>query len=343
MNCKSQLLQPLVSICIPTYNAAKYIVETLESISRQTYKNIEIIVGDNASSDDTERLVDDFKKTSGLEIIYYKNENNLGYSGNCNKLIKQAKGEFVAIYHSDDIYHDRIVEHQVSLLLENKEVAGCFTNYSYIDEKGNDTTRGCQFEVNNSWMTIFNHDDYIVNILDKFRNPFFCPSSLVRKDIYQTVGGYNERIKFIEDQDMWIRILENNSMAVINKKLVKYRIHEAQGSSVYTNINRKSESPMISHIRSYLLEKYGEERYTISYKFKVDRLLAIDDIRFAFYLVKKGCNQPIYSKYHEFIRCSKAKYLLSVSDIRFVKFFVLQWLPVSITYLALKLVIKVRS
>ncbi|MEI8672067.1 glycosyltransferase family 2 protein [Vibrio sp. SA48] len=129
-------MKPLVTICIPTYNAASYIKETLSSIRKQTYSNIEIIIGDNASNDNTEQIVRAYIDAHKLGISYYKNDENLGYSGNCNKLINMANGEFVAIYHSDDVYNPNIVKEQVELLVGNEDLAGCFTRFNKIASNG---------------------------------------------------------------------------------------------------------------------------------------------------------------------------------------------------------------
>lgn len=336
-------MTPLVSICIPTYNAAKYINETLTSIAKQTYANIEVIIGDNASDDNTEELVNEFIEAHSLCISYYKNTENLGYSGNCNKLIGLANGEFVAIYHSDDIYEPTIVQKQVELLMNDNDLAGCFTLFSKINSNGADrrewfTKSSCK---EYSGVTIYNYDRYIDMLLNHYLNPFFCPSSMIRKERYNLVGRYNENIKFIEDQDMWTRLLESGKLAVINKKMVKYRIHEQQGSAIYTDTTRVKVSPMIDHISDHLLNKHGEQEYSEKYKAKIDRLLAVDDVRLAFSLLRRNQECADFNHYKKFIVNSKSKYLFTVSEVDFLQFAIFQWLPMKVTYFLLKMVNKV--
>lgn len=339
MNEKSGKLKPLVSICIPTYNAAFYIEETLRSITKQTYSNIEIIIGDNASEDNTEQLIHKFKETCDSNISYYKNPENLGYSGNCNKMINLSNGEFIAIYHSDDIYDPSIVAQQVEILLNNKDIAGCFTSFSMIDEKGlahkKYPVRLPNWQSKNE--TIYNYDKLINKLIDHYKNPFFCPSSMIRKEAYLSIGGYNEKLKYIEDQDMWLRLLESNCLAIINKKLVQYRIHDKQGSSVYRDTTRKIENPMIEHLRNHLLTKHGCSEYSAKYKVKIDRLLAIEDIRFAFLRLKINASLTNYSEYKGFIDKSKSKYLFKFSEVSFLRYSIFQWLPSKLTYLLLNL------
>jgi len=335
---------PLVSICIPTYNAEKYIIETLISIAKQTYKNIEIIIGDNASSDNTEQLVKSFIKEHDLQILYYKNTENLGYSGNCNKLIGLANGEFIAIYHSDDIYVSTIVEEQVNILVDNTNISGCFTLHSVIDSNSVESKRWFDKLKHKKCVdvTFYDYNKYIDMIINHSQNPFFCPSSMVRKEAYNSVGGYNPEINFIEDQDMWFRLLENNQLAIINKKLVKYRIHEQQGSAIYSDITRETVSPMIEHIAKHLLTKFGIAEYDDKYKIKIDRLLAIDDIRFAFLLLQQNNKLVNFTEYKKFIVNSKGKYVLGLSDRHFLRFSIFQWMPVWFTFFCLNIMNKVK-
>jgi len=333
---------PLVSICIPTYNADKYIERTLNSIIKQTYGNIEIIVGDNASNDDTECLVNDFIKSGNSNISYYKNVDNLGYSGNCNKLISLAKGDFVAIYHSDDEYEQDIVKTQVELLLSDKLLAGCFTLFSMIDSNGLPLKKW-PFKLYNKKLggvTNYNYESYIDMILNHYCNPLFCPSSMVRKSAYIEVGGYSESITITEDQDMWVRLLNNYNLAVINEEKVKYRIHSEQGSTIYTDITRKKTSPMISHLSHHLINKHGEFDYLNKYKIKIDRLHAIDDIRLAFYSVKKEKNRMDFI---DLIIKSKSKYLFKIKDSTYISYFVVQRFPSFLIFPFLKILNKVRK
>ncbi|MEI8672066.1 hypothetical protein P4S52_08995 [Vibrio sp. SA48] len=159
---------------------------------------------------------------------------------------------------------------------------------------------------------------------------------MIRKEAYVSVGGYNENISFIEDQDMWTRLLEHHQLAVINHEMVKYRIHEQQGSAIYTDIKRKEISPMIRHISEHLLLKHGESEYARKYKAKIDRLLAIDDIRFAYHLLRKNEKFANYSGYKRFIERSKLKYSFKISEYGFLRFSIFQWFPIRLTYISLK-------
>src|SRR5512134_2925323 len=95
---------PLVSVCVPTYNDGPFLRQCLQSLAAQTYPNLEILVGDDASSDDTPAIVAGASAASKRPICYERNTVNLGQFDNVNALIARARGTYIAVYHSDDVY-----------------------------------------------------------------------------------------------------------------------------------------------------------------------------------------------------------------------------------------------
>jgi glycosyltransferase involved in cell wall biosynthesis len=252
---------PLVSICVPTYNSINYLKYTLDTILSQTYQNFEIILGDNASNDGTSDIIKDYSKKDS-RIKFYINQHNLGYAKNCNKLISLSKGEYVAIYHSDDLYDPQIVEKQVNFLTENADCAGVFTSFYFANEYGNVIDRNdYMIKTNLPIIKVFLHD-YVKILLARGGSCFFCPSSMIKKDVYISHSGYNESLTLIEDQDMWARILLNgNYLGIINEKLVKYRIHSSQGSSAYLLRRIGEPSKPLVHIKNFIIENNLIEIY----------------------------------------------------------------------------------
>ena len=102
--------QPLVSICIPTYNVEKTIAETLNSIIDQTYKNLEIVISENASTDNTLSLLDKFNDP---RIKIYRTSKTIIAEQNFSRCIELATGDYIAIFHADDLYNSNMVEKQV--------------------------------------------------------------------------------------------------------------------------------------------------------------------------------------------------------------------------------------
>lgn len=240
----------LVSICIPVYNSERYLKDTLESILNQSYEPIEIILSDNASTDNSWELILELKKKDS-RIKIFRNPENIGYAANCNKMIQSSSGELIAIYHADDIYHKDIVKESVDVLRKKKELSGIFTLYERIDEYNNALYDTIYPIRKKGELTLVSLEEFIDCVLIKGGSPFCCPTSVIRREVYQKINGYNENLKYIDDQDMWARILLRGCLAIINKPLISYRIHNNQTSSIYKK-KTKSESLPLKHIVSFI-------------------------------------------------------------------------------------------
>src|SRR5579859_7459650 len=124
----------LVSIIIPVFNGERFLRESLESILVQTYPHIEIFVMDDASTDGTPGVVAAY----GQRVKYHRQNTNRGIYGNANDGIAMARGEYIAIYHADDIYDARIVEREVDFLERYPEAGAVFCQDIFIDPAGNE-------------------------------------------------------------------------------------------------------------------------------------------------------------------------------------------------------------
>ena len=123
---------PLVSVLVPSFNGAQFLREALDSILAQTYPNIEVILLDDASTDETPAIAVEY----GHKINYVRQVQNLGIYDNVNVGIKRARGSFIATYHADDIYLPTIVEMQVAYLKAHPEVGAVFCSDIFVDAHG---------------------------------------------------------------------------------------------------------------------------------------------------------------------------------------------------------------
>lgn len=256
---------PLVSICIPTYNSALYLSQTLESIANQTYKNIEVIISDNASTDDTPKIIQMFCKRYGW--AFHQNEFNIGAGNNFNKLIDLANGQYVAIYHADDVYKPTIIEKSVQ----------AFQSKSDLGLIG---TMGCAIDQNNNYLQSYNLPknmpaftgildfDYVYNgiLLSRGEQTFFItPSIMVKKECYDILGKFNisERYKSAGDYEMWLRIAQSYPIYIINEQLIQYRIHPAQGSEteIRQNIEIYDILTVMEDYSIYISKKKTKEKF----------------------------------------------------------------------------------
>ncbi len=128
-------MKDLVSILLATYNAEKYIKKTLYSCLDQSYENIEILVVDDNSQDNTVKIIEEIQNgKNGDKIKLFKNKKNLGPYNNLNLLLQNAQGEYIAIQDHDDIWFPEKIKKQVELLKGDKELIACGTNTFYYHE-----------------------------------------------------------------------------------------------------------------------------------------------------------------------------------------------------------------
>ena len=221
---------PLVSVCIPVYNGASVIEDTIHSLLAQTYENIEFILVDNCSTDNTIEVV---QALAGGRMKIIKNDSNIGAANNWSKCVEVAQGEFVAIYHADDVYDPTIVEKAVTVFLANQDIGAVFTAVNRINgslEKIGEMNVPDDLQSKGS----YDLHDILLCILKNRTNPFMCPSFMVKKKIYEKVGKFNNvDFQYAFDLDLYMRIAEVARVGFIGERLVNYRVSKNQGSFKY--------------------------------------------------------------------------------------------------------------
>lgn len=215
---------PLVSICIPAYKCEKTIEKAVNSALSQTYKNIEIIIIDDNSPDNTFKILESIKDD---RVHLYKNEHNLGMCDNWNKCVSYANGEYIHFLHCDDILLPDSVNEKIDAVNKHKDVALVFSATEIINKSDNVLM-----------VRRYKNKDTIVNGLKicyeslHKRNLFGEPSNvLFKKEIFEKVGGFCHELKYVIDWDLWIRIAAFGNVCYINKVLSKYRISNTNVTS----------------------------------------------------------------------------------------------------------------
>ena len=225
---------PLVSICIPTFNAADTIKEMLDSVLSQTYPNLIVHISDNASTDNTLKIIETINSP---RVNIYKNAANIGGEGNFNRCIQLSEGKYTAIFHADDIYESDIVERQVQFLETFPEAGAVFTEAGLINENG-DRIGSTQFPFKLlregelfDFLTIF-------KAVLKHSNFLLCPSAMVRTNIYKSeiIIWRSDLYKSSADLDVWLRIAQSHKVALLPLPLMRYRISSFQFSA---NVRRQ--------------------------------------------------------------------------------------------------------
>jgi glycosyltransferase involved in cell wall biosynthesis len=211
---------PLISICIPVYNAEATIERTLASVTGQTYRNIEIIVVDNQSTDRTLEIVRTFNDP---RIRIVENPVHFGCGeDNWNTCFAHSSGKFIALFHADDVYTSEMVAQQVDTFQKNPGVVGVFTNADIIDEHDNVLfTFRLPLEI--AGETPYTYQDLFPAVLEH-DNFLLCSSAMIQGDLYKKLAPFRyELFGHASDLDMWLRVARTGPVIFIDKSLMKYR------------------------------------------------------------------------------------------------------------------------
>ncbi len=229
--------EPLVSIVVPVYNGASHIRASLDSILAQGYPRLEVIVMDDASTDGTPAVLASY----GERIRVIRQPSTLGIYGNANDGIELARGEFIGVFHADDIYLPEMVERQVFYLAEHSEVGAVFCLDAFVDSEGVEFGRLRLPPDVPANVPL----DYaaVLNALLTHKNAFLrCPTALVRASIYRELGGYRDELfKNTADLEMWLRIARHHRIAVLEEHLLHYRRGHGSSSERYHRLRTDQE------------------------------------------------------------------------------------------------------
>ena len=208
---------PLVSVVIPTYNRAKVICQTIENVFQQTYKNLEVIIVDDGSKDETLDRLSVFGDR--IRVISQANAGP-AVARNCG--VDAATGEIIAFQDSDDVWMPTKLEQQVSLLEKaGADVPCCLCNAEMHFADKSVTT---SFEL--AWLRPDIESGVWTNVPEVLATTFvlFNQCSAIRSDVLRKIGGFNESYKYMEDYDLPLRLsLEGRSWAFIRDPLVIWR------------------------------------------------------------------------------------------------------------------------
>lgn len=222
------LEKSLVSVCINAYNAEKYIMQTIESVINQTYKNLQIIVVDDCSTDNTLNII---KSINDDRIEYYQTSLNGHMSFACNEALKHVKGDYVAHLDADDLWTSDKIEKQVNFLEENSEYGACFTYAEIIDESSNIADQN--FDLMRKIFILKNrsHAEMYRFLFDNSNRMCHC-SAFIRTNIIKKVGNYDVSTLYLQDFDYWMRLLTISPIYIIPEKLTLVRRHSDNNSDM---------------------------------------------------------------------------------------------------------------
>jgi len=210
---------PKVSVLVPAYNHEKYLSETIESVLNQTFEDFELLISDDCSTDNSVEVIERYKDER-IRAFYF--DKNQGTVRALNYLLKEAKGEYIAVLGSDDVWESDKLEKQLEILESDSSLGACFTWAKIIDQNSDVVDNNINFNKDIFNVTNCDKSEWLRQIFQ--RGNHFCHSSvLIRSDIHREIGEYNIAYRQLHDMDLWIRILLNYNVYMIEMPLVRYR------------------------------------------------------------------------------------------------------------------------
>ena len=240
-----------VSVCIPTYNGAAYLAEAIKSALSQSLTDFELIIVDDCSEDNTEEVIKRFKDA---RIKNYKNPVRLGMVGNWNKCVELARSPYICLFHQDDVMMPENLADKVKSLEENHTAGMVHSNVYQIGPAGEQISNWWYFKPTPDQNGLQTGTNYFEKLLLGV-NIVCCPSAVVRKECYNQLGGFDYRLPFTADWEMWMRIALFYDILYLIKPLVKYRRHEENETLNFMGVQELEHA---LRAKQHILEKYPE-------------------------------------------------------------------------------------
>jgi len=237
----------MISVCIPTYNRKAYLKEALDSVFRQSFKDFEVIVLDDGSTDGTEEMI----KALNLPIRYYRQTNH-GQPQPNNRLVELARGKYICFLDSDDVFLDDALE-RLYAAVDGADDKIAYGSYIRIDEDSN--------EIGQDKKRLYSGD-----ITEKLFQKIFvhCVCTLIPRKLFQEVGGYNSDFKVCFDYDLNLMLSLKYEYIALDKPAFKRRRHGTNMSG-YTYLNHMTE---LAVLENFYFNKGGKDKIAVSIAFQ---------------------------------------------------------------------------
>lgn len=232
--------EPLISICVPTYNGARYLRECLESAVGQTYLPIEVVVVDDASSDETPAIADDFARTDD-RVRLIRNPRRLGLVGNWNRSVELARGAWVKFLFQDDVLEPACIERMIAAAHPGgPPIIACRRRIVFEDVSEEVVRRYGRYAAEESLQGVFagerlvSAERFCDAVLEHIEQNFVGEPTavLVKRAAFEEYGTFNPDLIAVPDLEYWIRVGANTGLALVPETLATFRVHSGNATSL---------------------------------------------------------------------------------------------------------------
>lgn len=259
-----EICKGLVSVIMSNFNTPEeYLRAAIESILSQTYSNIEFIIVDDCSTDDSLKVIESY---TDERIIVIKNEENLGITKSLNRALKIAKGEFIARMDADDISFPERFQKQIDFLNKNSEIIVCGTGVELFGDGADVHKEKFVCKV------IPERDIFQILLLFGNHTNIIHPTAMFRAEALRKNNiTYNENYRYAQDYRMWVECSRYGECKNVDEVLLKYRIHKKAVSSFDKNPQMECARDIMAEQLSWLELSLPENWENIHFGFFVGR------------------------------------------------------------------------
>ncbi|HIP02774.1 MAG TPA: glycosyltransferase [Campylobacterales bacterium] len=252
----------LISILIPAYNHQAYVVQTLESILNDGFKDKEIVIINDGSTDHTDEIIKRWidKNSNKIKIIY-KSRENRGLTKTLNELLSLSSGSYLVALASDDYLLDGGLEKRYQYLILHPEKYAVFSDCIVVDNENKKTHNSGLFDLRNADKNRLLTDS---GIKKEFISNFAVPGPvlMVRRGFYTQFGGFNEKM-YMEDFDLYLKFASKSLIGFLDEKVSAYRVHDTNMSSVknqnFIKLLEDSKKTLMLHWNNF----YGFNKFLL--------------------------------------------------------------------------------
>jgi glycosyltransferase involved in cell wall biosynthesis len=234
---------PKVTVCLPTFNKARYLPAAIESVLTQEFHDYELLLVNDASPDQTDEIVRGFKDS---RIRYIRNPQNLGLVENWNRCLNLAKGDYAIVFHDDDVMLPRLLRREVGVLDANPTVVLVHAAAQSIDESG------AVFCVAppRTWPELTSGLDFLTQYWSLDPGYVVMPSAMFRRSLALKLGAFNPDLKYSADADLWQRLAFEGQVAFLDDLLISNRIHASQTTQKILTNSLQMLDERLKHART---------------------------------------------------------------------------------------------